>query len=284
MTQALRPILLLAVLLIIISGQAFAAPIGLTVNGGNLVAVDLENGASDRIGPLGFEPSIVALDNAPDGTLFGLEDFTPTVQRLVQIQRSTGEATVIGDVGSGDASGLAFDGSGRLFVADGPTLFQVDPTTAAASPVLDMGTAARALTASDGDLYAVRFGPVSGCELVLLEPDLGTVTQIAPNIPCARSADGRDGTLWLVDYFSPIMGVLIVVSYRLDLLTGVVEEIGGWSGLYGGELVVPGGLAEVGSRSLQPTVDVPALGDAGLVLFALTLAIAALVFARRRLA
>ena len=267
---------------IVLSHNASAAPIGIAVSDGELVTVDLENGASDSIGPLGFDSSIGSLDAAPDGTLFGLEGFGTMTRRLVRINRSTGAATVIGAVGSQEASGLAFDGAGRLFVADGPTLLEVDPATASTTTALDMGTEARALAPIDGDLYALRLGPVSGCELVLLEPDTGSVTQVLPDVPCAQSADGRDGVLWLVRFFSPILGLTIVVSHRLDLPTGVVEEAGSWSGLSGSNgFVVPTGLAEVGSPSLLPAVDIPALGGGALALFALALAAAALAHSQR---
>ncbi len=283
MTPEQRRAFLITALSIVLTGSASAAPIGLTVSNGNLVTVDLRNGASDRIGPLGFDLEIVALDTAPDGTIFGLARTTPTVNSLLQIQRATGEATVIGDVGSQDASTLAFDGTGRLFAADGTTLLEVDPTTAATTPVLDMGTRLVSLTTLDGDLYAVIPAQVSGCDLVVVDLDAGTLPQVHSPFPCLRSADGRNGAISGVDYFSPIISVLIVASYRFDPASDLVEEVGTWSGFPGSNgFVVPTGLTDVGNPSLLPSVEVPALGNAALVLFALILACAALALGRRR--
>ncbi|MEM7353375.1 MAG: hypothetical protein AAF657_21445, partial [Acidobacteriota bacterium] len=266
MTSSVCRPLLAASLMAALCGPASATPIGLTVSNGELVTVDLENGASDPIVLLEAPPTILSLDTAPDGTLFGLELSGPTTTSLLRIHRATGATTRIGDVGSQEAIGLAFDEAGRLFVADGPTLLEVDPTTASTSPVLDMGIEAWSLVADNGDLYAIRFAP-SSCELVLLEPDLGNVTQVLPDVPCARSADGGDGILWLANFFSPITGLLIVETHRLDLASGMVDAIGLWSGLPGSHgFVAPTSLADIGNPSLLPTVDIPTLDGRALAL------------------
>ncbi len=142
-----------------------------TIN--QLQTIDTTTQATTLIGNTG----VVLLDIAfsPGGTLFGVG-----LDSLFSVNPSTGQTTLIGDLGDGPfVNALGFDRAGVLYGAGNNTLFTINTSTGAASPV---GTGAF-ISAGDLDfvgntLFLTSTSPVSS--LVSLDPATAAATPIGP--------------------------------------------------------------------------------------------------------
>lgn len=121
-------------------------------NFNSLYTVDRETGQVSLIGPTGASGGyaggfIMALDFAPDGTLYGASPSS-----LYTIDPSTGHATKVGDFdvpvdssGNKKVMGLSIGRDGVFFISDfwplpqGSTVYTFDVTTGATTPVLNTG-------------------------------------------------------------------------------------------------------------------------------------------------
>jgi hypothetical protein len=116
----------------------------------SLYTVDRETGQATRIGSIGVKvPAeqdfgrgfFMALAFAPDGTLYGANDFA-----LYRIEPSTGHATKIVDfvgvTSPPSVMGLAIDSRGTFYIADwvpASRVYKVNTTTGLATPILNTG-------------------------------------------------------------------------------------------------------------------------------------------------
>jgi hypothetical protein len=143
-----------------------------TDEAGELSTVTLGTYAVHRIGAEGVLLTDIAFDPA-NGELYGL-----SFSAFYRVNRSTGQATYIGDLGIGDANALVFDASGRAYTAgvNSPELYTIDVTTGKASAV---GSTSPFDSAGDLTFYnggLVLSGVVSSGqpdELVLLDAATG---------------------------------------------------------------------------------------------------------------
>jgi hypothetical protein len=103
-------------------------------NAANLYVVDFPSGVTTLLGAAGTVATPEGLAVSPGGTLYG----TDNGGRLYTFNTTTGVATLVGTTGRGNIEGLDFLG-GSLYGLNGTgpaTLFTINPTTAATTPVL----------------------------------------------------------------------------------------------------------------------------------------------------
>jgi hypothetical protein len=132
---------------------------------GHLYEVGIPGGAMVDLGAT--QAQIEDLAIAPDGTLYGTDSYI-----LYATDRATATTTAVGSImplnqysGLGSAPGGALEAT-----ADVPTIFGVDPMTAAATPVGTIPSTYR----SAGDLTSVRLQGMAGTSwLVSLTPGSG---------------------------------------------------------------------------------------------------------------
>src|SRR5512140_374952 len=110
-------------------------------NFNSLYTVDRGTGQVSLIGPTGAPKVIMALDFAPDGTLYGASPSS-----LYTIDQGTGHATWVTDfTGVANVMGLAISRDGNFFISDlfplpqGSTVYALDVSTGAATPILNTG-------------------------------------------------------------------------------------------------------------------------------------------------
>lgn len=125
-----------------ISGTAVKA----AFDGNDYQLIQAVDGASD-IMDIAFDPA--------DGTLYGVTIDAVGGDRLVRINRDTGELTIIGATGAG-IRGLSFATGGRLFATSSDpdnVLFEIAKNTGGASPLgqLSTGSDYRGLACAIGD-------------------------------------------------------------------------------------------------------------------------------------
>lgn len=105
--------------------------------------MDRETGQASLIGPTGASGFIMNMDFAPDGTLYGASPSS-----LYTIDTVTGHATKVVDFsGVKKVMGLAIGRDGDFFISDlfalpqGSTVYALDVSTGAATPILNTGLA-----------------------------------------------------------------------------------------------------------------------------------------------
>jgi hypothetical protein len=212
---------LASLVLAVSSAAANAATVAYGEAFDTLYAFDLATRTALPIGAAGSLGG-TALSNVegltfnPDGTrLYAVSD--TLVKVLMTIDRSTGKATVIGplggnaglgDVGQGAFNvldlGMSFTCDGRLWLSSGATgsLWQIDPATAAATKVGNLGVTVTGLTARGNNLYGA--GSQGSPNLYLIDPQGAKATPIGSygsNIdPITTASPGFDptGQLWAV--------------------------------------------------------------------------------------
>lgn len=106
-----------------------------------LIEIDLGTGAGTPIGASGWglggaSVTNIAVNSA--GAMFGWWD--PSMDDLVSIDKTTGIATLVGESGIGTGgNGLAFNGSGQLFMFQSSSTYAIDTSTGAATWLGDVG-------------------------------------------------------------------------------------------------------------------------------------------------
>ncbi len=135
---------------------------------GHLYEVGIPGGATVDLGAT--QASIEDMAIAPDGTLYGTDSYI-----LYATDRATATTTAVGSIlPLHQYSGLGSSPAGALeATADVLSIFGIDPTTAAASPIATIPSSYR----SAGDLTSVRLQGIVGTSwLVSLTPNGGGAT------------------------------------------------------------------------------------------------------------
>lgn len=199
-----------------------------TAAGLDLFRTDLLTGAAERIGSLGLpEARSGGLALHPSGTLFAIDR---RLGRLLTVNRVTGSAQVVGDLGVDFmfTRGFTADACGRLWVitqpvtGGGSTLHEISPTSGAAAPGVPVADGVYGLAAQSESLVAMV--PGSGLEqqkLVRIDSTTGQATDLlvldSPAVFLPVDLDfAPDGDLWgsgVVDF--PI-DPLPPGSFRID--------------------------------------------------------------------
>lgn len=147
-------------------------------------SLDPATGHATLIGsPLAQRTRIMPLIVAPDGTIYAAGIFGPSANKLLTIDRYTGQATEVGPFGVTMMMDLAYNSEGVLYGATQTALYTIDTTTGAATAVatfsgdLIVGTAAKVMGitfAPDGSLYATDFVLATAGNSSLYRVDAGT--------------------------------------------------------------------------------------------------------------
>jgi hypothetical protein len=219
--------LIASVVLAITSVAAQAASVAYGEAFDTLYAFDLTTRSAVPIGPAGnwggtTLANIEGLTFSPDGQrLYAVSDTLLKV--LMTIDRTTGQASVIGQLGGsaglGEAGqgafgvldlGMSFTCDGRLWLSSGASgsLWQVDPATAAATKVGNLGVTVTGLTARGNQLFGA--GSQDDPSLYLIDPATAKATPIGTygNIdPITTASPGFDptGQMWsILDNVPPL--------------------------------------------------------------------------------
>lgn len=152
---------------------------------GEFYAINPMTGATTDLGPLTFSPA--GATGAANGTLYAL-NFSSSNSSLYSITPPSNSSTLIGTVPF-QADGLvAIDSTGNLFASgNGGTLFQINTTNAASTPIGDtgQGTSLYAGTFVGSTLYGFSAGTVND-EIVSIDTTNAHVTP-GPNIDLPAS-------------------------------------------------------------------------------------------------
>ena len=220
----------------------------------SLFSVDLTTATAT---PIGFTGQFLqGLAFSPSGSLFG----TDYLGDLYSISKTTGAATFIGSTGVGDIEGLTFRGS-TLIGTDfsdlgGPTtVYAIDTTTAAATPITSFSQGpVRAMALLNLNTVEVASdSPVSQSLVrVNLLNGINTFVGQLPSTGAAliaAMAFGIDGILYALD---PLGNEFIIAS------NGAGIPVGNTGGQYWLDLAVdppgdPDGVPEPGSLALLLT-------------------------------
>ena len=191
-----------------------------------LYSIDLSAHTAARIGSAGNYgnvplANVEGLTYSPDGQLYAVSDTTLKV--LMTISPATGLATVIGPLGGASGLGdqgagafgvldlsLAFTCDGRLWLASGYTgsLWQIDPATAAATKIGNLGVTITGLAAHGStlfgagsrgtpNLYLINTATASTTLVGAYNTDTGPITTASPGFDSS-------GQLWsLLDNVPP---------------------------------------------------------------------------------
>ncbi|HBL27572.1 MAG TPA: hypothetical protein DD490_12110, partial [Acidobacteria bacterium] len=126
-----------------------------------LLTCDVETGACTQVGQLGVDITDTGLAFLDDGTLLMSTDGPKEPTRLYRVDRSTGEATAIGDQGQ-EVTGLAADDHRVIGLGGDQTnnLVRIDPATGHATPLGRL----RTVELSDGGLDFDSSGILWGLE------------------------------------------------------------------------------------------------------------------------
>ena len=142
-----------------------------------LISINKDTGAGTVIGNSGAQIPDISFDSS--GTLYGWSEAGTTQDDLVTIDLGTGLATLVDESSTGTArTGLAFDGTGSLYMQDIAAIATVDPTTGLLTSVQTPISGAGSL---DNVLEFDEFGTLftidrSGAQSLLYTVDLGAST------------------------------------------------------------------------------------------------------------
>lgn len=190
-----------------------------TIDGGSdgLTIVDSVNGMSTIIGPVGFSAWSWGLSFAPvavpapgggtfsANTLFGVETDTDS---LYYFDLDTGQANLIGSLGTSFAESLAFSLDGTLYSSDGQNLYTLNTATGAANFVTSLNSGADGLAFSPVPVpgpggttipSGTLFGMDSG-SLFTINTLTGGITAIGSGSGNESIAFAPDGTLYGFGY------------------------------------------------------------------------------------
>ncbi len=277
--------------LLMLASPAVARDTAYTVAGTELYLLDLETGELTPEGDLGVT-GIQVLARDPSGTLFAA-----TRDELYTIDPQIPEATPIGPTGlssSARLDGMTFDAEGRLWLLVGGRLNEVDPSTGAVTPVVNVEQGLLALAADGLELYGVRIGlnpppegPIPPPLAVRIDRATGAVEVLAPLDdlfgPSGGVADmdfdGR-GQAWILTIIV-LPGIPPDAFHRVfravEFETGQLELVS--EGIEPGVSILLNSMALTRDRAV---VEIPALNPHGLVLLSVVLAASALWILRAR--
>ncbi|HEX3896225.1 MAG TPA: hypothetical protein VHW73_08435 [Rudaea sp.] len=239
--------LLAALVFAVACGQAIAADvIGYSEAFDTLYRVDLttqtavEVGRATQIG-LPRLANIEGLTASPAGTLYAVSD-TASVKTFLQINPTTGLATSLGvlTISGGNVSGqldlsLAFTCDGRMWMASGTgSLWQVDPATATATFIGDLGAKITGLAARGNLLYGA--GSQGNNNLYAIDTATGATTLIgsfgndAPYITTISPAFDAAGNLHAILDFNPQPSGSTIIQWndlaQITATSGALDDMG----------------------------------------------------------
>lgn len=154
-----------------------------------LATINLDTGAATLVGsPLGQALAIMGMTCSPDGTLYAIGQNNasdPDFNSLYTVNRATGMATRIGSTAVNTTScpahgflmALEFAPDGTLYGANDCSLFTIDPTTGAATKVVDFSGVSMVMGLAidgNGNFYLSDF--VSQSHLYSLDTSTGAAT------------------------------------------------------------------------------------------------------------
>jgi hypothetical protein len=173
-------------------GRLFGLTTFATNPANSLVSIDPTTGMTQLVGATGLDSIFegdLAFDRAT-GLLYGLVDApnAPAPPRsLFTINPLNGVATIVGDVGGGDPSAIAFSESGTLHIIDADTdrLLIMDKTNAALITSVSLSITVGPGVGMDFDpatgvLYVVEGGSHPVVNLYTLNPTTGVMAIVGP--------------------------------------------------------------------------------------------------------
>jgi len=289
---------LLSLALLSSASVSEAAPMAYAVSFDTLYQLDLANGASSRIGTIGFN-DVEGLAIGPDGSLYGVSDANKT---LILIDKRTGRGAAVGGLsgnlgltgqgaGQFDAMdfGLTFSCDGKLWLASDATrkFWEVDPTTGAARFVGNLGAQITGLGARNDAVYG--FGSNGDESLYHIDLVTGQAMVTGPMHNGSTVADGGldadlDGNLWaILDYRPPQDNKpsdIVRIDHRTGLSTKISTTLTEMEGLAIAP-VRPCG-PDPDPRGGQNQIGIPSLSDLGLALLGSFMALLGFVALDRR--
>jgi len=265
-----------ALVLAVGSGRALAAAdlFGYGEAFDTLYRVDLTTHSAQKLGPAGYLngqqriANIEGLTFNSNGELYAVSD---TLKVLLQINRTTGTATLVGPLNLAGQSisqpldlGLTFACDGRLWLSAGNGSFwQVDPATGATTAVGNLGVTITGLTSRGNQIYGT--GSQGDNTLYLIDPTTAQTTPVgaygsgASYVTAASPGFDASGQLWVVlDYVPPQPGVTTVPLWSdlasLDASRGSLNNTGAITG--------PTDLQYIGLKGLAITPPICAAAPA----------------------
>lgn len=245
---------LAASLMVLLSHDAAADPIGYAATFSDLYRVDLATGAAARVGPIGFN-DVDGLAISPTGQLYGVADQTAgsgtgLTDFLIRIDPATGAGSLVGPL-SGLANqgpngsldyGLAFTCDGRLWLSSDSTgaLWEVTPSSGQVRQVASTGVPLSGLAARGRELFGIGvrqgFGDASQQATYRIDTETGSTARIgslgsADTLSGAGADFDAGGTLWAtLDSQPPEFNRATRVA-RIDLATGAAAVVASMSGI-----------------------------------------------------
>lgn len=156
-----------------------------------LATINLDTGAATLVGsPLGQALAIMGMTCSPDGTLYAIGQNNasdPDFNSLYTVNRATGMATRIGSTAVNTTScpahgflmALEFAPDGTLYGANDCSLFTIDPTTGAATKVVDFSGVSMVMGLAidgEGNFFLSNF--VNDSHVFALDVGTGSATSI----------------------------------------------------------------------------------------------------------
>ncbi len=218
---------------------------------------------------------VIAMDEGPDGLVYGLELRGIDPPRLIALHPETGATDVIAELAITDPRGLAFGPDAQLWVAAGSSLHRIDRAGGAILESLTLDQELLALAGSAEHLY----GFSGFWQLWTIDTSTGDLTAVAELSSVFLDSFDADfdssGSMWILGAGTgPIMGTISTGLYEVpDPATGQAVEVFFQFDTVGSEdprsrifglAVLPG---------VPSVVDVPALDSVGMVVLAMLLGI-----------
>ena len=188
----------------------------------SLRTVNISNGLTTVVGPIGFNVSEGDLDFDPiTGDLYGTNSSGET---LMQINKATGAATTIGPISTVvDPSAMAFDSTGTLYILESAQgrLLTVNKTNAAVLTNLTLTETFGVIAGMDfhpvtGTLYVASGTDGSGGTLYTVNTSTGLVTTVGPT---TGAPDGLGG-LEFIGVAQPASPEIDIQGLGLTILDG----------------------------------------------------------------
>jgi hypothetical protein len=179
--------------------------------------------------------NIVGLTFGPDGQrLFAVSD-AGSVKSLLQINQSTGRATVVGSLNLGTSQqldlGLAFTCDGDLWMSSGSGRFwQVNPNDATVTEIGNLGVKITGIAAQGSVLYGM--GSQDNNNLYRIDQSNAGATLVgaygagANYVSTASPGFDRSGQLWAVLDYIPLPGAQWSDLAQLDTASGTLTNLG----------------------------------------------------------
>jgi hypothetical protein len=219
---------LAAVLLLCFSAAASGAPVAYSVSYGNLLAIDVETGDFETIGPTGLNV-VPALTLAPTGRLLGVS-WVDGEYQLVVFDQETGSASSVGPLGiDGEPTGLAADFRTRLWLTTADSVYLVDSGSGAATLWMLLDRRVTSLSAAGNRLYLFTDDPEQGRWLEVVDIETGDGKQLFDldelQLAIIGSSFDAEGTLWFLGQGGGFLNVVPLGFFNIrDLTRGEIEE------------------------------------------------------------